>query len=379
MKHYYKFTLLFNLFFFAISFVMAQDPVFSQFVINSTYLNPSLTGFRYGTEVISHYRNQWYNVREGYSKFETRNVSLSTCLPTFYSGLGLMYVDNIEGEGYLKSQKYVGTYAYEVLPHRRSRAENQDNRVFRLGLRASYNTRQVNWDKFVFTNQLDPIHGIVLPSSLAVNNNILVAKNYFDADFGTVFGLRSINIGTKKMFSNLLMGFCISHLARPNISLIKADERLPWRYTIHLSGAYNLNWRMPNKAEMYLVPVLKIDWQKKSANKNPTQFMNANYGAVIGMKNFSFGAYMQNKKVLPETYNTNTLVVLTGFQFEAGNIPIQFTLSKDISLNGVGSDTGGAWEASLIIRAKKITPDTPIHNHHDVPCRSAIPLIDWND
>jgi type IX secretion system PorP/SprF family membrane protein len=378
MKQYYlKSILLFYLGLFASSFVVAQDPVFSQFFINSTYLNPSLTGFRYGTEVISHYRNQWYNVRQGYSKFETRNVSLSTCLPTFYSGLGLMYVDNIEGEGYLKSQKYVATYAYEVLPHRKSRAENADNRVFRLGMNLSYNTRQVNWDKFVFTNQLDPIHGVVLPSSLVSNNNILVAKNYIDADFGTAFGLRSINIGTKKMFSNLLMGFSISHLTRPNISLISADERLPWRYSVHLSGAYNLNWRMPNNAEMYLVPVLKIDWQKKSANKNPTQFMNANYGVLLGMKNFSFGAYMQNKKVFPDTYNTNNLILLTGFQFETGNIPIQFTLSKDLSLNAVGSDTGGAWEASLIIRAKKITPDTPIHNHNDVPCRSPLPLIDW--
>lgn len=377
MKHYLQTTLLLCMSCFTISVVVAQDPVFSQFVINSTYLNPSLTGFRYGTEVISHYRNQWYNVRQGYSKFETRNVSLSTCLPTFYSGFGLMYVDNTEGEGYLKSQKYVGTYAYEVLPHRKSRAENRDNRVFRLGMRVSYNTRQVNWDKFVFTNQLDPIHGIVMPSSLVSNNNILVAKNYIDADFGTVFGLRSIDIGPKKMFSNLLMGFCISHLARPNISLVSADERLPWRYTVHFSGAYNLNWKMPNKAEMYVVPVLKIDWQKKSANKNPTQFMNANYGAVLAMRSFSFGAYMQNKKVLPDTYNTNNLVLLAGFQFEKGNLPIQFTISKDISLNGVGSDTGSAWELSLIIRAKKITPDTPIHNHNDVPCRTPLPLIDW--
>ncbi len=329
----------------------SQDAVFSQFYANKLYLNPAFTGFHLGTAANMNFRSQWANVRRGYSKFETRSVGISTNLPCYHSGFGLLYTDNTQGEGYLKWQNVAGSYAFTY------DNDNDPNNSYQLsaGFRVGYNWRSVNWSNFVFSDQLDPLQGIIGASQYTPPANaISESKPYWDLDAGMVYFQEKIEWNNNLIAKEFRAGFAVNHLIKNNMSLLGYNEYLTKRWTGHVSWLHPLNRARSEEGRVYLNPMVRMDLQKASKNLAASMFMSWSYGIGVSTYNLYGGAYIQNQRFVPQIYNTNTITALLGYGWDAGpDLFVRFGISKDFNISGFTNYGGGAWEASLIVNPKQ--------------------------
>lgn len=330
--------------------VYSQDPVFSQFYANKMYLNPAFTGFHLGTVVNTNYRRQWAAVREGFSKFETKSIGLSTSLPCYNSGFGLIYTDQTIGEGKLKSQNAGISYAYHYINDN----DRHNTSQLSMGFRVSYNWRSVMWDNLVFGDQLDALQGITGPSQVTPPASMISqAKNYWDLDAGIVYMTEKWKVGRTVIAEDLRMGASFNHLIKNNISLMGYKESMPMRFTAHISWLNELNNSPKPENSIYLNPMARFDYQKASANSAAFAYMSLTYGVGILTPSMYGGVYIQNRNAFPDRYNTSSLVTQMGYAWETSDMLMNFGLSKDFNLTGFTNYGGGAWEMSLIINPKK--------------------------
>lgn len=332
------------------SAAFSQDPIFSQFYANKLYLNPAFTGFHLGTVANLNYRSQWAGVRSGYSKFETKSVGVSTILPCYHSGFGLTYNENVQGEGYLKWQSVGLSYAYHLIDDHNRKNTSQ----LAIGFGVSHNWRSVNWNNFVFGDQLNALEGIVGPSAYTPPASMTSqSKGYWDLNVGTVYMVERIKSKHTTFAEDLRMGIAINHLVRNNTTLLGYKEYLPMRFTGHISWLHALNDNDDPTKKIYLNPMIRYDYQKPSVAPSAYPFMSVSYGLGVMTSSLYGGFYMQNRKGIVDIYNTSSLVTQLGYGWETEDVFIRFGVSKDFNLTGFTNYGGGAWEASLIINPKQ--------------------------
>ena len=92
----------------------AQDPQFTQFYASPLYLAPSYAGGTPGQRVVANYRNQWSIVP---GTFQTFSLSYDHNFPHFKSGLGLLLLRDVAGDGRLGSTLAGIVYSYDITPH----------------------------------------------------------------------------------------------------------------------------------------------------------------------------------------------------------------------------------------------------------------------
>lgn len=330
--------------------ISAQDPVFSQFYTHKMYLNPAFTGFHSGTSTNLNYRSQWGGVRSGYSKFETKGVAVSTYLPCKKSGFGLMYNESVAGEGLLKWQSVGTSYAFHLV----NDGYNQRLSQLALGFGVTYNWRNLSWNNLVFSDQLEALAGVVGPSAYAPPQDFIAqSKPYWDLNVGGVYMIEEVKMNKNLIAEDLRVGVSMHHLVKNNTTLMGYNEYLPVRYTAHASW-FNLLYEGANPDwNVYLNPSVRFDIQKASYNSQAFPFMSFAYGANVTTNGLFGGFYVQNRQVLPESFNTTSLVTMLGFGWDNENTYWRFGMSKDFNLTGFTNYGGGAWEASLIINPKK--------------------------
>lgn len=330
--------------------VFAQDPVFSQFYANKMYLNPAFTGFHLGTAANLNYRRQWAGVRQGYSKFETKSVGLSTVLPCYNSGFGLTYTDETKGEGFLKWQSAGFSYAYHYVNDN----DRHNTSQLSMGFKVSNNWRSVNWENFVFGDQLDALQGVVGQSQYSPPANMTSqSKNYWDLDAGLVYMTEKWKVKRTVIAEDLRMGASVSHLIKNNTSLLGYKEYMPMRFTGHVSWLNELTNTQDPRHSVYLNPSARFDYQKASYGADAYSYMTFSYGIGVMSPSLYGGFYVQNRNVIPERYNTSSLVAQLGYSWEQDDLLLNFGLSKDFNLTGFTNYGGGAWEMSLIISHQK--------------------------
>jgi len=98
---------------------MAQDPSFTQFFQKSPYVNPAYTGILNSKQIhtIVHYREQWMNVP---IRFTTSLVSMDWRICQKNLGIGVIALQNIEGEGLLTSTDFSIPLAAHIRAGKRS-------------------------------------------------------------------------------------------------------------------------------------------------------------------------------------------------------------------------------------------------------------------
>jgi len=328
--------------------VQAQDPIFSQFYANKMYLNPALTAYDDGTTVNLQYRDQWRQVRKGYSKFTTSAVGATTDVPCLHSGFGLMYVNNTEGEGFLEWNSVSMSYAYRAL---RDGVYFADDWDLSFGLKASYNWRQLNWANLVFADQLDPIYGVTTASSLSPPTSVVTGEGNFDVDGGVV--------ATGKKWR---VGVAASHLLRQKTSFYGTPQRLPVRWTAHASYIKKITYKpgagMP-ETTLIVAPIMRMDVQDASASPNAASFMSWNVGCAVSTLGLFGGLWAQSRYLFPDRTNMSTAVAQIGYEIKAPDADYRFSISRDFTLNSVATAPSGAWEAAFIINFKTAYPCAP--------------------
>ncbi len=249
------------------SAVQGQDPVFTQYFATKLYLNPAFAGYEPGTVFSSGLRSQWHQVANGEGRYLTNHAEISQELPGFMSGFGLTYTDNSEGEGIYRPmgantglfrwQRYTMSYAWH------SWACDMDERKlgFSLGFSGGYNRYVLNWERFRFGDQLDPIYGVVRGTGVDIPDGGVSGTSFFDLSAG---GIGHFIQNPHRMYR---LGLALHHINLQNNSVAGRDERLPTRITIHGSGILHSYREGALQTQWQWNPGFRVDLQGASARQ----------------------------------------------------------------------------------------------------------------
>ena len=321
-------TILFTFALLALSVfsVNAQDASFSQFYANKLYLNPAFAGSQEGLTLAAAYRNQWSYVPGG---FNTYAVSADIQEPFINSGFGFIASKDVEGEGLLTTTNVGFVYSYIVKINKTANIH--------IGIKPSFAQKTVDWRRFTFTDQLDPVLGVVRPTTAAP---IIESKRYVDFDAGAVARFQSKLFG-RDAHNNI--GFAVHHLAQPDASMQEIESPLQRRYTFHAGTMVEVvSFNYSQKRVLYLSPNLKFDYQGN--------IKVLTYGVYALTEPMYIGIFYQNKNGLIDLNNTNALIFTAGFEGEL-NRDTRFALgySYDLSTTGLGVRTYGSHEITFMM------------------------------
>jgi type IX secretion system PorP/SprF family membrane protein len=196
----------------------AQDHLYSQFYNSPNYLNPALNGqFDGDLRMNLIYRNQWANISGSLTYY---TMSIDYHVPKFNGGFGLMMTRASEGVAGLNKTNISGIYSYSV---------TTENSILSFGIQAGFTNRNINYEKLVFSDQLNEsgiIPGGVSEATPPEFNN----RFYFDSGAG-------INLVT----GNFMIGAAVQHINKPDESFTGGESPLPMRINGHLSYDFALD------------------------------------------------------------------------------------------------------------------------------------------
>lgn len=206
--------------FFAIK-LNAQEPMFFQYFMNPVYMNPALSGVNDGARASYSYRNQWSFIP---SNFVTNSISFDTWIPENIS-FSILHMKNVEGEGSLETKFSSVGWAY--------RFKIKRGVTMQAGLQFQRVTRRIDWSKFIFTDNLDPVQGHIYNSAfIAPENNVYTLNNF---NFGTVlvYSPRKMTNNGWRQYHQL--GVAINNLIeKNNYGFISHNFNLARKYSFHM-------------------------------------------------------------------------------------------------------------------------------------------------
>lgn len=192
---------------------LGQDHIYSQFFNAPLYLNPSLTGqFEGDFRMNMIYRNQWTGLNGTLSYI---NASADLNIPHFGGGVGLQFNRSTEGTAFLVKNNIAATYSYSV---------GTDDFVLSFGIQAGFTSRQIDWSKLVFSDQIDNRLGYIPGSISAAQPPNQASKFFFDPAAG-------VNL----VYGNFMAGVASHHINQPDESFSGAQAKLPMRLTGYAS------------------------------------------------------------------------------------------------------------------------------------------------
>ena len=148
--------------------VTAQDPQFSQFYAAPLYLNPAFAGSTQQGRIGLNYRNQWPGID---ANFTTVSAFADFYLEDYKSGIGAILTRDYANVLGLQNIGLGVQYAYQL---------NINKKVsFRPGVQVSINSRNINYSKLIFGDQINP-DGSITPTG----ENLSGAGSIFYPDLG---------------------------------------------------------------------------------------------------------------------------------------------------------------------------------------------------
>jgi type IX secretion system PorP/SprF family membrane protein len=335
---------------FTCSSLVAQDPMYSVYWNDKTYLNPALTGSDNGLYLSMHHRKQWTGI---ISNFDTYSLSADIFEPNLLGGIGIRYMRNIEGEGIQKTDNLMINWAGKI-----PLVTNKMELLFGVG--AGIISRSIDPSKLIFSDQLDPVNGLIY----STNANVQGIEKASEANMNIGFGLRGVL--SRKKQENLKyynIGFAIHNVTQPNLSLTNQEARLPLRYVGYIEVTVNLNKNAGNYA-IYAKPVVMYSLQNGITGKN---FETFRIGALFGARKLYTGLYYKNESIYDLSEN-ESLIATLGMRFGSG-VPVwNWFYSYDFTISGLATDTKGVHEIGLNFLFEEMR----IFKHNNGPARRRI-------
>lgn len=217
-------------------------------------------------------------------------VSYDNYMPFIHGGTGFFLSDDYLG-GIINDMRGGFSYSYHF---------QADKNIFiNAGLSASFYHRGFNRSNIILPEQIDPLKGIVYPSSETIIN-----RGRTVLDIGTGFLL---------IAGKFLGGFSLSHLAKPDLSGIgNSEERLKRKMTINISTALDIN----KKIQLVARPVFFCEVQGDR--------MMAGAGGTIESGIIAFNTmFMVNKAI--------DIDLQAGFSLKKGSMLIFYNYCFNIS------------------------------------------------
>ncbi|MCK9203676.1 MAG: PorP/SprF family type IX secretion system membrane protein [Bacteroidales bacterium] len=312
--------------------VRGQDPNYSQWLNAPLYYNPAYTGLASGLRARFSARDQWPSLPVD---FRTCYFSLDMGGRNFpgSGGFGLLINRDNEGIGFIRNLSIGLSFSVRI--------PIASNLICQVGVKGSVVQKWIEWNDFVFSDQLSAKYGNIFTSLLSPPDN----QQRFFPDFGVGGLLQFMNpagniTGTA--------GFSADHLFQPDesfISTIKAP--LPRKYIGHLDFVFT----MGRETSSNLDPGRGFDDPLKINPGILYQNQNGMNSLQIGFNMLKFNVYLGGYFKASNVNTTSTsLMVIAGYRYIiSGNINLKFMYSYDIPLSQNIQGTGGAHEISLIL------------------------------
>lgn len=319
MKKRLSLTLLFGL---TLLMVQAQDPQFSQFYANPLYLNPAFAGGALAPRVMMNYRNQWPGLAANY-------VTTSFAVDHFFSGVnsgvGLMFVNDTQGTGSLRTSEITAQYAYQL--------KFNENTALRMGLSGTYANRRANLSDLTFGDQYTNrgFTGNATADPLAANGTPSI-------------GYMSFSTGLLLYSDKYWIGVAADHINRPEQGFFQVGDgtRLPIKGSLHaglripFAGYTGLGDEWDR--EKTISPAINYKFQGK--------YDQLDLGVYLTYSPIVLGLWYRGlpiKKYVSNISNRESLIVLVGYRQDK----FSFGYSYDITISSLGLPSGGSHEISL--------------------------------
>ncbi|MFK7809792.1 MAG: PorP/SprF family type IX secretion system membrane protein [Saprospiraceae bacterium] len=319
----------------------SQDPSFSQFYANRIYLNPAFTGLESGVSVAGVSRMQWTSVDDGY---RTYGFSAEIQEPYINSGIGIHLMHNSQGLAQLNATSVGLSYSY-MIPMKKHNIH--------IGMEGSWNQRSIDWDKVVFSDQLDAVNGNVYSSSYIP---LMDRTTFTDFNMGVVWRFNTDLKLKKRRLRDLhhSIGISMNHLPAlfgsnsGSESFQNLDTKILPRMTIHGGSMIPLTYFKGKKNNLTLSPNFKVDIQGDGLFHFKENLQVFTYGAYVLYQGYYFGALYQNKNVLSRHQNTNAWIIACGAYINTDKGQRFFLgFSYDANTTGVGTAAGGVYEIAF--------------------------------
>lgn len=310
--------------------LVAQDPASSQFFFNPLYLNPSFAGFNKNARVGTDYRSQWTGIP---SKFVTYNFWGDIYTPLF--GIGFMVMQDVSGEGFLKTTSFGLLQSYEVLIPKIIR--------IRAGYNLTITNKRVDWNKLVFSDQLDGLQGQMYPSGVTAGN--AEGKTFADFSAGIMFDLPKIKRIRGAAITNTF-GLAINHLTQPNDGIRGNTGVLPYKSTWHYTMVIEKRKDKMDKSPFFISPNFIYE--------NQGNFSTTNIGFYVSKKPM-IGGFFYRKRTFSNFKDDDSFIVFMGMH-HAINKELAFRIgySYDFTINNLASHTLGSHELSMVLEFSNV-------------------------
>ena len=316
--------------------VFSQDPSFSQFYGNQTYFNPAYVGLNGGSTLNFTYRRHWVSVP---SKFETMYFNYDSDISGIngLGGIGISAYKDVEGAGFLKNQGL-----NLMLAHRSNITYSS---YLQLAVQGSLISNSVDWSKFTFGDQFDPLLGNINSTSFIYPND-----NTTNYDF-TIGGVFVFGEGPKKGLRNnnfdIKVGVAAHHIVSTHNSFLGQDVNLPINFIAHVNADIALN----RDADFILSPCIVYQKQESPFEIFPWSTLMIGYNMLWG-GSFFIGNWIRLDDYKTFSTNTNSLSFTVGYVLKTeknneSNV-FKFYYCYDLSLSGLGSSSGGSHEISIV-------------------------------
>ncbi|PKP30993.1 MAG: hypothetical protein CVT99_10890 [Bacteroidetes bacterium HGW-Bacteroidetes-16] len=290
----------------------AQDPEFSQFYANPLYLNPALAGSTECGRLGLNYRNQYPSLSNAYV---TYNISYDQSIPGINSGYGILAMSDAQGDGALVRNSISAFYSYKL--------QVSNPVMVSFGVKAGYYQEHLNWNKFIFADQINPTTGnISQTSSEIIPSSVNIAVVDFSA--GAVMNY----------LDKFFFGVAVDHLNQPNLSFYNdADSKWPMKIAAH--GGVLIN---ATKGGLGNAAGEDLAIQPNVLYMQQGQFHQLNVGLYLNKYPFVLGGWFRHN-----FENPDAVVALIGVTYN--NIRIGY--SYDFTVSDIGGKAGGAHEISF--------------------------------
>ena len=333
----------------AFSFVtkqgMAQDPTLSQFNLNKYFYNPAYTGDHRGYQVAATYRTLWPSIP---------GKAFPGPLSTYYgyfdgylqrgrsytAGAGIFAMQDIEGEGVLKTSTLGISYAQHFAKIGGT-SEKAPRIEMSIGFKYYVNFISINWDKLIFIDDLDIDRGITGESEYPQQG--IGKKVTTDLDLGLT--LKNNFKGKNKWYNEI--GFSMAHVLSPSLSMTGSNtdaSRLPKKYI----GSYRTSIGI-KKNRVYLGTTLLFEKQNKFQVLNSgidIYFHPKGDNSIIPL----WFSVMNRSPLKTDGENTNALIGSLKYKWHSGKkkkVVYFIGISVDIPYSGLALKTKGAYELSV--------------------------------
>ena len=162
--------------------IKAQDPSYSSFNSNRLLFNPSLVGATGAQSWKARLKTQW--LRDGGSGYKTAGLLFEETMPCTILDGGIKINVNEEGQGLYRTVE-AGLLSAITLP---INSKYHDHN-FKIGLDAAFGINSINYERLIWSDQLDPKEGPKLPTNFIAPNGGNSAW-FFNPGFGV--SLRSL-------------------------------------------------------------------------------------------------------------------------------------------------------------------------------------------